>query len=389
VEEMVTNNARWERKIEETKQSMKKNPLHLGLLLPSFAADPGPSPFSGPPLRVGSESPVLRKSHLGRTSWEPKPNHASGPAISHRRHSSAFLDTIPSTSQSPELGLDKSTSIPGIDSPASHENLPQSRRGSADAALTAIVVTQTPNSAQVNGSSAAASSPADKRKDTTKKYPAQNTSSQNTGEVANGGARPLTAPAPARSNNNTGKSPRPHKSCFFRSSRPCGAGPDIESATKLFPLPHTASQSHSDVNFSHTANGTLDAPNLLLPDMPKFSPDSDNANPSRESARRSEWWRLNSRRRAGENRDGEIVPRDQHKEMMLRRSISNTDATTASPTTPSPTRTTMTGKLKTFFKRRPRNSNDHEKQLSSFGSSSQLRTTPPTSDPGVSVNSDD
>lgn len=68
----------------------------------------------------------------------------------------------------------------------------------------------------------------------------------------------------------------------------------------------------------------------------------------------------------------------------------NADSPTVSPTCSSPGRkTTTTGKIMSFFKRKPNSQKEQpEKQLSSFGSSSQLRT-PQTSDPGRSLNSDD
>ena len=109
----------------------------------------------------------------------------------------------------------------------------------------------------------------------------------------------------------------------------------------------------------------------------------------RETNRRSEWWRpMSTRRRAREPRIGDQEIGYQHKEMLLNPTLSNTTSTTTSPTSPTPSKTSRTKKLKSFFKRKPQSSDEQEKQLSSFGSSSQLRT-PPTSDPGVSVNSDD
>src|SRR5262249_31931253 len=110
---------------------------------------------------------------------------------------------------------------------------------------------------------------------------------------------------------------------------------------------------------------------------------------SRDSLRKPDWWRqMSTRRRTRDLRNGDRETPAQHKEMMLDATISNATSETTSPTAISPRRTSRTGKLKNFFKRKPRNSNGHEKQLYSFGSSSQLRT-PPTSDPCQSVNSDE
>jgi 3',5'-cyclic-nucleotide phosphodiesterase len=98
---------------------------------------------------------------------------------------------------------------------------------------------------------------------------------------------------------------------------------------------------------------------------------------------------MSTRRTTRDTRNGDTDGRvhHNHKETMLDAVPSNTDSTATSPTCPSPGRMTTTGKIKSFFKRRPREQEQH-KQLSSFGSSSQLRT-PPTSDPGRSLNSDD
>lgn len=158
-----------------------------------------------------------------------------------------------------------------------------------------------------------------------------------------------------------------------------------------FPMPHPTSQSHSQVDLPHTANGNLDGSKQHEWETNKVSGDSNitTSDASRDSNRRSEWWRqMGSRRHTRDAKNGDADTRGQQKEMMLDPTLSNTTSNATSPTYPSPGRTSRTSKIKSFFKRRPRNSNDQEKQLSSFGSSSQLRT-PPTSDPGQSVNSDD
>jgi len=105
-----------------------------------------------------------------------------------------------------------------------------------------------------------------------------------------------------------------------------------------------------------------------------------------DGSRNPSWWRqMSSRRSPRDIRNGETDCRIQPKETMPDSALSNTESTAASPA--SPGRKTTTGKIKSFFKRKPRHEEQH-KQLSSFGSSSQLRT-PPTSDPGRSLNSDD
>ena len=201
--------------------------------------------------------------------------------------------------------------------------------------------------------------------------------------------RPVTAPSSNRCSQ--GKIPHSHHtSPFYRSSRPFDTGPDFDSATNLFPVPHAPSQSHSEVDLSQTANGNMNGPKSQQWEDNKTSGDSNisRSDASRDSNRRSEWWRqMSSRRRTRDLRNGEADARGQQKEMMLDPTHSNTTSDTTSPTMPSPGRS-RTGKLKNFFKWKPKNHTDDEKQLSSFGSSSQLRT-PPTSDPGHSANSDD
>jgi hypothetical protein len=96
---------------------------------------------------------------------------------------------------------------------------------------------------------------------------------------------------------------------------------------------------------------------------------------------------MSTRRATKDTRNGDMDGRIDHKDAMLDTTLSGTESVTPSPTFPSPGRKTTTGKIKNFFKRKPRQE-EHPKQLSSFGSSSQLRT-PPTSDPGRSLNSDD
>ena len=154
-------------------------------------------------------------------------------------------------------------------------------------------------------------------------------------------------------------------------------------------MPHTSSQCHSEVDLSHAANGNLDGSKNTQWDTAKVSADStvSRSDTSRDSNRRSEWWRqMSSRRRTRDLRNGETDARGQQKETIPDLPDCNI-VVNASPPSP-PGRNSRTEKLKSFFKRKPRNSNEQEKQLSSFGSSSQLRT-PPTSDPGRSVNSDD
>jgi hypothetical protein len=162
---------------------------------------------------------------------------------------------------------------------------------------------------------------------------------------------------------------------------------DTDIDHNLYPLPQPSSQSHSQVDLSSTANGNLDGSKLQQWESNKVSGDSNMTRS--DVSRNSSWWRqMGSKRTTRETRNGDADIRiHPPKETMLDAPPSNTDSNATSPTIPSPGRKTTTGKIKNFFKRKPRH-DEHQKQLSSYGSSSQLRT-PPTSDPGRSLNSDD
>ncbi|KAF2476246.1 HD-domain/PDEase-like protein [Lindgomyces ingoldianus] len=394
VDEILINNATWEKKIREERENRKNPNLALGLLTPGYAADSTPSPLSGSPS----------KPHPDISQLEPErsiqsPSKTTNPDSLGRRGSSGSFPAIVSSSRRSSLGVDKGsrrssgTGLPGTRSLTSQENQSQSRRGSGDASLTAILVTQTPNAPERPGKEAnlgsgpRSSSPSHRKDTLTKSSPKMFTKAPVEGEKE--GARPLTAPSSAR--RSQGKSPIAYNPSFYRSLRPEGVGPDFDSAANLFPMPHPPSQSHSEVDLSHAPNGNLDGSKLHQWESAKLSGDSNvsQSNASRETSRRSEWWRqMSSRRRTKDFRNGETNIHGQQKEMNLDQTISNTTSNATSPTSLSPGKSSRTGKLKNFFKRKPRNSDEQEKQLSSFGSSSQLRT-PPTSDPGISVNSDD
>jgi hypothetical protein len=157
-------------------------------------------------------------------------------------------------------------------------------------------------------------------------------------------------------------------------------------AVNLYPLPKSSSQSHSEVDLTHPANGNFDGPQIQQWDTNKHSGDS-HATRS-DGSRSSSWWRnMSTRRVPWDPKNGDIDGRGPYKETTVNTASPNLEMATSSPTHHSPGRRTTSGKIKSFFKRRPRHE-EHEKQLSSFGSSSQLRT-PPTSDPGRSLNSDD
>jgi hypothetical protein len=375
VDEMLTNKAVWEGKIERERMKLKKrNPnLKLGHLSVGTVRDQTPSPFSEDhskpfdlPVPVSVQAGYATNNLPKRTSAEENSRRGSNGSV--------------------RTGLPISTSS-GL-SGAGLQGTSQSRRGSGDASLTAIIVTETSDASDRlekgdEQASEARTTPTGERKDTLIK------ASPKKPEGEKKSTRPVTAPCSNR--RSQGKIPHSHNNPpFYRSSRPFETGPDFDSATNLFPVPHPPSQSHSEVDLSHMANGNMDGPKSQQWEDNKMSGDSNisRSDASRDSSRRSEWWRqMSSRRRTRDLRNGEADARGQQKETMLDPTPSNTTSDTTSPTTPSPGRR-RTGKLKNFFKWKPRNNTDDEKQLSSFGSSSHLRT-PPTSDPGHSANSDD
>lgn len=383
VEEILINASIWKQKIGEEKEKLKAPNLSLGLLAPSFAVDPTPSPFSGAPTRPATDASAPLPSQPTHSIQAPASAVEKDDAD--RRASNGSIHVPVSNSQISSSNLDSSAGVSGT---RSRENQSQSRRESGDASLTAILVTQTSNPIvneaqgnEPNHTPEPRSKSPGTRKDTLIK-----TSPKKEKECV----RPVTAPSPPR--RSQGKSPSPHDPSFYLSSRPLGVGPDFDSATNLFPMPQRTSQSHSEVDLSHAANGNLDGSKMQQWEANKVSGDStvSRSDGSRDSVRRSQWWpQIPTRRRNRDLRNGDREHPSQQKEMMLDPTLSNSTSDTASPTATSPGRTSRTaGKLKSFFKRKPRNSSDHEKHLSSFGSSSQLRT-PPTSDPGQSVTSDE
>ncbi|KAF1841503.1 HD-domain/PDEase-like protein [Cucurbitaria berberidis CBS 394.84] len=355
VDEILANKAVWEKKIDEERQKNRKRPdLTLGVLAPSYSVDPTPSPHSRGPAKPGASVPALPTVQ--------KPTPTTSPGEADRRGSTGSSQTALSGSQRTSIVVDKgsrrssATGVPGQRALVSRENQSSSRRGSGDPSLTAILVTHTPNASD---STPIVSSPCPEdrsrgdRKDTL--------TSSSTKKKDKDLGRPVTAPSQAR---------RSH-------------------VVNLYPVPQPSSQSHSSqVDLSHPTNGNFDGSKMPQWDNNKMSGDS-NATRS-DASRNSSWWRqMSSRRGTRDVRNGDADGRASHKEGMLDTFPSNTDSTTTSPTSTSPGRKTTSGKIKNFFKRKPSGSHkEHDKQLSSYGSSSQLRT-PQTSDPGRSLNSDD
>jgi hypothetical protein len=135
VDEILANKAVWERKIDDERHKKKKKPnFSLGHLVPSFASDPSPSPLSGGPPRSIAEMtapPVAQDTTVIDSSEEAGRRGSSG--------------TIQATIVGDKGSRRTSAAgLVGQRVSASHENQ-GSRRGSGDASLTKILVTQTPN----------------------------------------------------------------------------------------------------------------------------------------------------------------------------------------------------------------------------------------------------
>ncbi|KAF1832752.1 HD-domain/PDEase-like protein [Decorospora gaudefroyi] len=349
VDEMLTNKSIWEKKIDEERQRKRKaSNMNMELLTPGFAVDASPSPSSGGgPGRQAVKIPLSAIKTISPEEAARRGSTGSIQAASlESRRSSSILDKGSRRSST--------TALPGPKSMTSGENTSSSRRGSRDASLTAILVTQAPNAADPAPKGPAPShedrSKGDRKDTLTKSSPARKEKDS---------ARPVTAPSQARRS---------------------------QVVLDPYPGPQPSSQSHSQVDLTQKANGHLDGSKLQQWDTNnKLSADS-NATRS-DGCRDSSWWRqMSSRRRTRDARIGDADGRVPLKDAMPDSlPPPNTDSTATSPTCPSPGRKTTTGKIMSFFKRKPSSQRESEKQLSSFGSSSQLRT----SDPGRSLNSDE
>jgi hypothetical protein len=166
VDEISTNQGVWESKIDkEREKRKKKSPLSLGFLPRSFAIDPTPSPFSGGPVR----------------STVATPNSAT-PTSPLKRNVEPQLDFYAA------LGADKSSRRSSNSQGLGNQTV--SRRSSGDANLTAILVTQAPDSPSlqpVESSSNHDDCPRADRKDTLTRSPSKKRNSDN--------GRPVTAPS--------------------------------------------------------------------------------------------------------------------------------------------------------------------------------------------------
>lgn len=161
------------------------------------------------------------------------------------------------------------------------------------------------------------------------------------------------------------------------------------SVVELYPVQQSSPQSHSEIDLSQGANGNLEDCKLQHWDSNKTSGDSGATRS--DVSRDSSWWRQMSskRRTAREARNGDHEVSYPPKESTLNPPTSHPDSHALTSSGLSPGRKHTSGRFKSFFKRKPKGHEEQGKQLSSFGSSSQLRATPPRSDQGRSLNSDD
>lgn len=188
VDEILANKAVWEKKIDNERQRKKKYPnFSLGRLASSFAGDATPSPFSeGPHKQIGHvpELPTVASATNLVSSEEAG-----------RRGSTGSFHTAKAGSRRSSLGGEKTSrrasavGIVGQRVAGSRENQ-SSRRGSGDASLTAILVTQTPNASDKESAQKLDESASQHRKD--------NASQSACSKKDKDGPRPVTAPSQAR-----------------------------------------------------------------------------------------------------------------------------------------------------------------------------------------------
>jgi 3',5'-cyclic-nucleotide phosphodiesterase len=188
VDEMLTNKAVWERKIDNERQRKRKlMNTNLGLLTSGFSEDPTPSPMSDGPAKPVVKIPL---SAIKTISPEEAARRGSTGSIqvataSESRRSSLAVDQSSRRSSTTALGGQR-----GL---VSGENTTSSRRGSRDPSLTAILVTQTANASDP-ASNGPTPSPEDRskgdRKDTLTRASSPKKERDN--------VRPVTAPSHAR-----------------------------------------------------------------------------------------------------------------------------------------------------------------------------------------------
>jgi hypothetical protein len=197
VDEILANKAVWERKIDDARQrNRKRKSRGLSLELPaqSFVADATPSPFSGGPAKS-----------IAELTTTTTPVAAYGvPDETQRRESSGSIHTTVVESRRSSLGGDKSSKRISAGGLASTRENQGSRRGSGDASLTAILVTQTPNASE-----SFLRDPASKAEDLSRGGRKDTLTQSASKKNEKYGTRPVTAPSQAR------RSPGKHHSIVF------------------------------------------------------------------------------------------------------------------------------------------------------------------------------
>jgi hypothetical protein len=191
VDEILANKAVWETKIDDERQKKRKNPrLRLGLPAASFSVDPTPSPRTGGPSKAVSHAP----SNL----TVPSGTKAVIPEEAGRRGSTGSIHAVVAGSRRSSLGAEKGSrhasaaGIVGQHGSVSREN-DGSRRGSGDASLTAILVTQTPNTSDLPPNEST-----QKLDDTHQDQHNDPLAQSTTMKKDQDSARPVTAPSQAR-----------------------------------------------------------------------------------------------------------------------------------------------------------------------------------------------
>lgn len=178
VDEILTNKAIWEKKIDDERQKNKKSQnLAVNLPAQSFSIDRTPSPFSDGPAKPAASVPTLPVVHSAtKLALQDEAD---------RRGSTGSMHGVVPGSR-PSSAAEQKTLV-------SHENQSPSRRGSADPSLTTILVTQTPNvsDAAPKGSS---QSPEDRSRGDRKDTLTSSSSKKKEKDIG----RPVTAPSQAR-----------------------------------------------------------------------------------------------------------------------------------------------------------------------------------------------
>jgi 3',5'-cyclic-nucleotide phosphodiesterase len=347
-------------------------------------ADAAPSPFSEgpgksylrskpvpfPPSVVAQHTPTsqpvptLRKISLSDDSNRQSPN-------------GSHTQNVTTRSQ-------RSSREPEKSSRYSSENQSQSRRGSGDASLTAILVTQTSTPPGADRPKNATSTPpVPTGPPSNRGNPNTKTSTQKaSGDGKKESPRPLTAPAPSSSRRGQGKDKNLSTYPPYISSRPpLAMGPDFDSATNVFPISKSPAQRHSELDLTHGQNGNLDGSRALNWDSSK--PTDDSGTSRHDPERDASWWRqMSHRRRTRDLKPEGEEPLSPNKEMYLAPFMSSTNSNTNSALSTCPNKDrNRPGKWSRIFRRKTRTPSEKDRDYASPTGSTTGLATPPTSHP--------